>query len=878
MITPKPLQKLSKLPDGIDSAWFETCLNHLNDAIIITEAEAIDSPGPKILWANDVFYRLTGYQPAEIVGQSPRILQGPLTDKSVLKKLRAAIERWQVCRIEILNYKKDGSTYWNEFEVTPLANETGYFTHWISVQRDITERKKAEEITKKAHALLKTAEKLAHIGSWEWDIHRDIFTMSDEWLLIHGLTKKNITIDELVLIAHPDDVKAIEQNLKDALLGSRPYSIIHRIIQQNSGKERVVSAKGIVSFDQQGRPYKILGTIQDITERKLAEEELERHRNHLEVVVKERTHDLTMLNNELKKEIVIREKIETKLLNKEVNLIEAQRIAKLGTWQLDLVNVKALWSEDLFNMYGLDPKQPVPTPLEHQELFTKESWGQLTTALIKVKDNGLPYTLELEHVRHGKENGWMLVNGEAIRDEKGLIVALSGYAQDVTERKRAELKLDRIGHYDILTNLPNRVLLAERLNQAMLQCQRKNRSLAVAALDLDGFKTVNDTYGNIVGDKLLVALAKRMQEAISDGDTLARIGGDEFIAVMVNVQNISDSECVLERLLKAAAGPTIIDDVVLQVSASIGVTLYPQDSVDSDQLIRHADQAMYLAKQAGKNRYHLFDTAKDNALKTQQESIGDILSALMLHEFVLHYQPKVNMRTGEVIGVEALIRWQHPKLGMILPLEFLPAIEGHAISLQLGEWVIDTALTQIKQWQNEGVNLKVSVNISAYQLQQVNFTERLARLLAAYPEVTQHCLELEILETSALHDTRQASATMNACGELGVRFSIDDFGTGYSSLTYLKRLPAYLIKIDQSFVRDMLEDADDLAIVKGIVGLTKAFGRDVIAEGVETVAHGSALLRLGCELGQGYGIARPMPAADLPQWVANFKPDNTWKV
>ena len=878
MITAKPLQKLSKLPDGIDSAWFETCVNHLNDAIVITEARPLDLPGPRILWANDIFYRLTGYQPSEIVGQSPRILQGPLTDQSVLRKLRAAIETWQVCRVEILNYKKDGSTFWNEFEVTPLANDAGHFTHWIAVQRDITERKEAEEITKKAYALLKTAEKLAHIGSWEWDIQRDIFTMSDEWLLIHGLTNKNITMDELLPIAHPDDAKAIEQNFKDALDGIRPYSIIHRIIQQDNGKERVVSAKGIVSFDQQGKPSKILGTVQDITERKLAEEELERHRHHLEVVVKERTHDLTLLNKELKKEIIIREKIETKLVTKEVNLIEAQRIAKLGTWQLDLVSGKALWSEDLFNMYGLDPKKPVPTPLEHRELFTEKGWEQLTTALTKVKDNGLPYTLELEHVRQGKENGWMLVNGEAIRDEKGLIVALSGYAQDVTERKRAELKLDRIGHYDILTNLPNRVLLAERLNQAILNCQHKNRSLAVAVLDLDGFKAVNDTYGNIVGDQLLVALAKRMQEAISDGDTLARIGGDEFIVVMVNVHNISDSECVLERLLKAAAEPTIIEDVLLQVSASIGVTLYPQDGVDSDQLIRHADQAMYLAKQAGKNRYHLFDTAKDNALKTQQESIGDVLSALVLHEFVLHYQPKVNMRSGEVIGVEALIRWQHPQLGMIQPLEFLPAIEGHAISLQLGEWVIDTALTQIRQWQSEGISLNVSVNISAYQLQQVNFTERLARLLAAYPEMTQHCLELEILETSALHDTRQASATMNACGELGVRFSIDDFGTGYSSLTYLKRLPAYLIKIDQSFVRDMLEDTDDLAIVKGVVGLTKVFGRDVIAEGVETIAHGSALLKLGCELAQGYGIAHPMPAADLPQWVANFKPDNSWKV
>uniref|UniRef100_UPI0030F40437 EAL domain-containing protein n=1 Tax=Paraglaciecola sp. TaxID=1920173 RepID=UPI0030F40437 len=232
--------------------------------------------------------------------------------------------------------------------------------------------------------------------------------------------------------------------------------------------------------------------------------------------------------------------------------------------------------------------------------------------------------------------------------------------------------------------------------------------------------------------------------------------------------------------------------------------------------------------------------------------------------------------TGEVIGAEALIRWQHPITGLIPPLEFLPVIEGHAVSVELGEWVIDTALRQITQWRNIGVHLPISVNISAYQLQHGNFTTRLAALLAAHPEVDPNCLELEILETSALHDTKKVSEIMNACHELGVRFALDDFGTGYSSLTYLKRLPAHLIKIDRSFVRDMLDDADDLAIVKGVVGLAKAFHRDVIAEGVETPAHGLALLQLGCELAQGFGIARPMPAEDIPQWITHWKADDSW--
>jgi diguanylate cyclase (GGDEF)-like protein/PAS domain S-box-containing protein len=877
MLTKKPQQKPLDLPCIMDAAWFEKCVNHLNDAIIITEAEPIDSPGPRILWANDVFYKNTGYEPSETIGKSPRFLQGPLTDKSVLKKLRTALQKWQVCKVEVLNYKKDGSTFWNEFEVTPVENEDGMYTHWIAVQRDITERKQSEEITKKAYGLLKTAEKLAHIGSWEWDIAKDKFTMSDEWVRIHGVKNNNLTMDELIPIAHPDDAEAIEKNFKEALDGLRSYDLTHRIIRQDNGEERIVLAKGIVSFDKQGKPYKVLGTVQDITQRKLAEKELDKHRNHLEVLVKERTHDLTTVNERLKTEIVSREKIELELVDKKANLEEAQRIANLKSWQLDIANGKVIWSEGLYNMYGFDPHQTAPSDTEQHKLFTPESWSKLSTAMSKTIDTGVPYELELEIARKDGKNRWIWARGEAIRNEKGDIVNLHVVAQDITERKRAKEQLERIAHYDILTNMPNRVLLADLLNQAMLQCKRRNRSLAVAFMDLDGFKAVNDLYGHNVGDELLIKLSQRMKEVLRAGDTLARIGGDEFIAVMVGLESIEDSKPVLKRLLKAAAGPVNLDDAVIQVSASIGVSLYPQDHVDADLLMRHADQAMYVAKQAGKNRYHFFDTAQDNANKTLGQSISEILTALHRREFVLHYQPKVNMYTGEVIGVEALIRWQHPVRGLVPPMEFLPAIEGHAVSLELGEWVVDNALSQISQWRSIGVNLPISVNISAHQLQQVNFTTRLAALLAVHSDVPSNCLELEILETSALQDMSQVSETMNACHDLGVRFALDDFGTGYSSLTYLKRLPAHMIKIDQSFVRDMLEDADDLAIIEGVVGLAKTFRRDVIAEGVETIAHGEALLQLGCEMAQGYGIARPMPAGDIPKWLSDWKADDSWK-
>ncbi|MDX2367711.1 MAG: EAL domain-containing protein [Colwellia sp.] len=467
----------------------------------------------------------------------------------------------------------------------------------------------------------------------------------------------------------------------------------------------------------------------------------------------------------------------------------------------------------------------------------------------------------------------------AVHNDAGELQNYIGMFGDISIMKENIKKLEHIANYDLLTNLPNRSLLADRLSQAMLQCSRHKQSLAVVFLDLDGFKHVNDTYGHDMGDELLIALSVRMKKALREGDTLARFGGDEFVAVLADLTKVEDCEPVLERLLLAGSQPVTIDDVVLNVSASIGVTFYPQDNVDADQLMRHADQAMYVAKESGKNRYHLFDTIQDDAVKVQRESLEAIRSALDNHQFVLYYQPKVNMRTGSVTGFEALIRWQHPERGLLNPIDFLPVIENNPMMIEMSEWVIDSALTQISQWQAMGLNLPVntSVNIAAVQLQQPDFTQRLASLLAAHPDVEPCYLELEVLETSALEDVNHVSTIMSACIAMGVNFALDDFGTGYSSLTYLRRLPANLIKIDQSFVRDMLIDVDDFAIIEGVIALAKSFKRDVIAEGVETIEHGTALLQLGCDLAQGYGIARPMPACDVPTWINDWKPDDAWQ-
>ncbi|MFZ5482868.1 MAG: EAL domain-containing protein [Pseudomonadota bacterium] len=501
--------------------------------------------------------------------------------------------------------------------------------------------------------------------------------------------------------------------------------------------------------------------------------------------------------------------------------------------------------------------------------FYAEMWREL-------RDKGHWYG-ELWNRRKSGEIYPELLTISAVRDVSGRIQYYVGLFSDISAQKAQQRQLEHVAHFDALTSLPNRVLLGDRLHQAMSQARRRGQRVVVAYIDLDGFKAVNDHHGHEVGDQLLSALAERMRLTLREGDTLARLGGDEFIAVLIDLPDIRTADPLIQRLLTAAAQTTRIGGLDLKVSGSIGVTLYPQaEEVDADQLLRQADQAMYQAKLAGKNRFHVFDAEHDRHLRGHHESLERIRRALAEDELVLHYQPKVNLRDGRVIGVEALVRWQHPERGLLPPAAFLPEIEDHPHDIELGEWVIEAALAQSARWRAAGLALPISVNVSAHHLQLPDFVERLKRRLALHPELPPGALELEVLESSALEDVEHVSQVIEHCARIGVAFALDDFGTGYSSLTYLKRLPASTLKIDQSFVRDMLDDPEDLAILEGVLGLAGAFRRQAIAEGVETVQHGRMLLQLGCQLAQGFGIARPMPAEQLPDWMAGWRPDPAW--
>ena len=448
---------------------------------------------------------------------------------------------------------------------------------------------------------------------------------------------------------------------------------------------------------------------------------------------------------------------------------------------------------------------------------------------------------------------------------------------DITQSKQQQQKLEFMAHYDELTRLPNRARLAERFSLAIAHSKQSDTQLAVCFLDMDNFKPVNDNYGHDIGDQLLVAVAQRISSSIRDEDTASRQGGDEFVLLLGDLESLEHCDDILQKILYYLSQPYTIDGHIFTITVSIGVTLFPVDNADLDTLLRHADHSMYQAKLAGKNRYHLFSPKQNQQKIQKRHQLEELQQAFSDNEFSLYYQPKVNMKTGEVFGAEALIRRLHPEKGLIPPGEFLPIIEGTELEIIIGDWVINEALKQNTQWQQQGIFIEVSVNISSYHLHSPSFLTQLENTLANHPNLNAKYLQLEILESSALGDLNAIRSILNTCREkFGVNIALDDFGTGYSSLTHLRFLPANTIKIDQSFVKNMLDDPEDYAIIDGVLALAGSFNRKVIAEGVETTEHGMMLLEMGCDAAQGYGIARPMPAVEIPNWLDNYTPNLQW--
>ncbi len=730
--------------------------------------------------------------------------------------------------VEFRMLRKDGLWQWTLGRgVVVQRDADGKPSRMIGTNSDITKRKQAEEALRQSETRYRTMFDNAPEGVWMIGPDRSTAEVNQRMCDLVGYKREELLGRNPVELVDEENSRIFEE--KARIVPNHQTRTYEIALRHRDGHNIRTEFRATNLFNEDGSVMGVLAFVVDLTERKQAEGKLQLAAN-----VFSHAREGIIITDVEGTIIDINEAF-TRITgyDREVALGQNPRILKSD--RQDRVFYEAMWRG-----------------LTEQGHWSGEIWNR--------RKDGKVYA--------------ELLTISSVRDAGGVVRQYVGLFSDITAIKEHQYQLEHIAHFDALTNLPNRLLLADRLQQAMAQALRRGQQLAVVYLDLDGFKTINDQHGHQIGDQFLIALAQRMKQALREGDSLARLGGDEFVAVLIDLEDQAACRPLLTRLLAACAQSAHVGDLSLQASASLGVTFYPQArDIDADQLLRQADQAMYQAKVAGKNRYHFFDAEQDNSVRGYHESVERIRLALDKREFVLHYQPKVNMRTGQIIGAEALIRWQHPEKGQLAPALFLPLIEDHALAVSIGEWVLDTALTQMQIWQAAGLEFGVSVNIGARQLQQSDFVERLRAILDVHPGVKAGDLELEVLETSALIDIAQVSQVIEACAQIGVTFALDDFGTGYSSLTYLKRLRVAMLKIDQSFVRDMLEDKDDLTILEGIIGLAASFKRQVIAEGVETVAHGSLLLLLGCELAQGFVIARPMPAEQLPFWAAEWQTD-----
>jgi diguanylate cyclase (GGDEF)-like protein/PAS domain S-box-containing protein len=473
---------------------------------------------------------------------------------------------------------------------------------------------------------------------------------------------------------------------------------------------------------------------------------------------------------------------------------------------------------------------------------------------------------DLEHrilTKQG-ETRWLLVNAVGMLDEYGHRIGQRGTGRDVTDRKTAEARISYLATRDPLTELPNRVLFNDRLEQSIVAARRSGQSLALMFIDLDRFKNINDSLGHQVGDLLLKEVAGRMQGCVRKGDTLSRLGGDEFVVTLDGLQHAEDAAQVAAKIIKSLSRPFEVAGNTLNTSCSIGISIYPDDAEDERALMKNADTAMYHAKEKGRNNYQFF-SPEMNVRAVERHSLEtDLRQGLERDEFILHYQPQVDIASGRVVGVEALLRWQHPTRGLLSPATFMDVAEESGLIEPIGQWVLRNACQRAKVWQDTGYpSIKIAVNLSARQLiKPREFSRRLSRILSS-TGLDPRYLELEMTESLLLHNAEENIAVLRKLGQDGVRIAVDDFGTGYSSLSYLRQLPIDTLKIDRSFVRDLETDPEDAAIIQAVVAMAHSLGLQVTAEGVETHGQLEALAGIGCDEYQGYLFSKPLPAMEL---------------
>ena len=677
----------------------------------------------------------------------------------------------------------------------------------------------------------------SQIGIGEWDLRSGRIEFSNRWLALLGHSAQGFgnSLHAFWALIHPDDVAEVHRTFEPLRAARAINCRTECRMQCRDGSWRLFELHAVVAErGPAGEPLRIINTARDISDVQAA-----RDRQDLSQSVFQHLHEGLLITD------------------------PQHRVIESNPTFTEITG------------YGRAELLGTVPPL----LLAHESDGQLVLQLDAMRlglANEGSWRGELSHHRRNGEACVLQLTITAVRNANGSVRNHVLAIADVTHARAQFEQLQRQAHFDELTRLPNRVRLAQMLQSALETSRREGSLLTVCYLDLDHFKPVNDRFGHEAGDRLLLELSGRMRRSLRSwaggDDVVARIGGDEFV-LLLRTATLEESRHAVERVLNQVCQPYALGVGAgpVMVTASIGATVFPLDGADAETLLRHADHAMYGAKQAGRNGYLFFDAEHDRRAEARFVALGRVQEALDASEFLLFFQPKVDMRTAKVLGVEALLRWKHPEQGVISPAQFLPLIENTGLSISVGNWVLQHGIDQLARWLRLGLDITVSINVSARHLQEPLFAQHLSGLLSRHQAPVAHRLIIEVLETAALADVDYTCELMQECRALGVRFALDDFGTGYSTFTYLKRLPIDMLKIDRSFVINMLGDRQDLAIVEGVIGLSQTFGCTVVAEGVETRAQAQRLIEIGCEIGQGNGIAAAMPADQVVDWVRDYK-------
>jgi diguanylate cyclase (GGDEF)-like protein/PAS domain S-box-containing protein len=684
--------------------------------------------------------------------------------------------------------------------------------------REVDERRRAEEARRRSESSLKEAQRIGRIASWVIELPNNHLYGSEQLArLFEDDAVLDTTFGWVVERTHPDDREALRQAYEEAIASRGPVEIVQRVIMPD-GRIKYLHERGETVRDAEGRPLQLIGTAQDITEQRQAEEQL-----RLSAQVFEGGVEGVMITDANGRILSVnRAFTEITGYSREEALGKNPRLLQSGMH--DSAFYRRIW-----------------TSLEAAGHWRGELWDR--------RKSGEVFP------------AWFAIS--SVKDPEGRLTHYVAVFSDISERKAAEDRIEFLAHHDPLTGLPNRILLRDRFELALAQAARNQARVALIFLDIDHFKAVNDSLGHPAGDNLLRQVATRLKACVRASDTVCRQGGDEFLLLVVPVPDPRAASVVAEKVLQVLREPVEIEGHALAVGASIGISVFPDDGDSFDTLLQKADMAMYEAKAAGRNGYRFFSSEMNANALERLNMQNRLRRALELDEFQLHYQPQVDLGSGRIIGIEALLRWTSPDLGAIPPGRFIPIAEESGLIVQIGAWVLRTACQQNQAWQARGLpEVPVAVNLSALQFARGDLLDTVERALED-SGLPARFLELELTESILIHDADNIMASLRRLKNLGIKLSIDDFGTGYSSLSYLKRLAVDKLKIDQSFVRDIASDPDDAAIVRAIIQMGHSLKLRTIAEGVESPDQLAFLRAEGCEEGQGYLFSRPVPAVEM---------------